>query len=169
MSPHILSHCLDTLLTRPRYAETEVKPYMRDAINETLAANKRLFLSHFTSSTHHPWDTPEDFPREKYFGEQHKDMDAFLNANRFVDAWLADLMGLLHEAGIANETLTVFVGDQYVTQSLTFCHIYIDIFQWPSVRRGLPDDRNLRQPTHQQLPRPPPLPPPPPSPHANLL
>lgn len=41
-------------------------------------------------------------------------MDDFLNANRFVDAWLGELMGMLDEAGIANETLTVFVGDQYV-------------------------------------------------------
>lgn len=41
-------------------------------------------------------------------------MGEFLNANRFVDTWLGDLMGMLGEAGIANETLTVFVGDQYV-------------------------------------------------------
>lgn len=45
-------------------------------------------------------------------------MDGFLNANRFVDTWLGDLMNLLGDAGIANETLTVFVGDQYV-DSLT--------------------------------------------------
>ena len=41
-------------------------------------------------------------------------MDDFLNANRFVDTWLGDLMSMLGEAGIANETLTVLVGDQYV-------------------------------------------------------
>ncbi|KAJ5762274.1 uncharacterized protein N7511_005656 [Penicillium nucicola] len=97
------------------YAETEVSPYIKDMINETLSQNKRLFLSHFTSTTHHPWGTPEGYRREKYFGDkhhsQHEAMDDFLNANSFVDAWLEELMGMLADAGIANETLTVFVGD----------------------------------------------------------
>jgi phosphoglycerol transferase MdoB-like AlkP superfamily enzyme len=87
-------------------------------IDETLRQNKRLLLSHFTSTTHHPWGTPEGWNRDKYFGDlhrsQHELMDEFLNANRFVDAWLGELMGMLDEAGIANQTLTVFVGDQYV-------------------------------------------------------
>ena len=100
------------------YAETEARPYIKDLIDETLRQNKRLFLSHFTSTTHHPWGTPEGWNREHYFGDLHKSqhelMDDFLNANHFVDTWLGELMGLLEEAGIANETLTVFVGDQYV-------------------------------------------------------
>ncbi|KAG0160079.1 hypothetical protein PDIDSM_7606 [Penicillium digitatum] len=97
------------------YAETEARPYIKDLIDETLRQKKRLFLSHFTSTTHHPWGTPEGWNREKYFGNvrksQREPMDDFLNANRFVDTWLGDLMGMLGEAGIANETLTVFVGD----------------------------------------------------------
>ncbi|OGE52086.1 hypothetical protein PENARI_c011G04505 [Penicillium arizonense] len=97
------------------YAETEVGPYIKDMINETLSQNKRLFLSHFTSTTHHPWGTPEDYHRQKYFGHkhrsQHEAMDDFLNANSFVDSWLGELMEMLQEAGIADETLTVFVGD----------------------------------------------------------
>ncbi|CAI7630328.1 unnamed protein product [Penicillium bialowiezense] len=97
------------------YAETEARPYIKDMIEETLRQNKRLFLSHFTSTTHHPWGTPEGFHREEYFGDlhksQHEHMDGFLNANRFVDTWLGDLMKLLSDAGIADQTLTVFVGD----------------------------------------------------------
>ncbi|KGO78374.1 Alkaline phosphatase-like, alpha/beta/alpha [Penicillium italicum] len=97
------------------YAETEARPYIKDLIDETLRQNKRLFLSHFTSTTHHPWGTPEGWNRGKYFGKlhspQHEPMDKFLNANRFVDTWLGDLMDMLGEAGIADETLTVFVGD----------------------------------------------------------
>lgn len=90
---------------------------MRDMINQTLRENKRLFLSHFTSLTHHPWATPEGFPTEEYFGHQgplsrNRDMDHYLNTCRFVDSWLGDIMGLLDEAGISNQTLTVFVGDQ---------------------------------------------------------
>ncbi|CAG7939130.1 unnamed protein product [Penicillium nalgiovense] len=97
------------------YAETEARPYIKDMIDETLRQNKRLLLSHFTSTTHHPWGTPEGWNRDEYFGDLHKSqhelMDEFLNANSFVDAWLGELMGMLDEAGIANETLTVFVGD----------------------------------------------------------
>ncbi|KAJ5779383.1 hypothetical protein N7457_007103 [Penicillium paradoxum] len=94
------------------YPETEARPYIKDMIDETLRQGKRLFLSHFTSTTHHPWGTPEGWNREGYFGNsQHEHMDGFLNANRFVDSWLGDLMDMLGEAGIANETLTIFVGD----------------------------------------------------------
>jgi arylsulfatase A-like enzyme len=102
-------------LTPCSYAETEIGPYIKDMINATLSQNKRLFLSHFTSTTHHPWGTPEDYHREQFFGDkhfsQHEAMDNFLNANSFVDSWLEELMGMLSEAGIANETLTIFVGD----------------------------------------------------------
>ncbi|KAJ5101715.1 hypothetical protein NUU61_003937 [Penicillium alfredii] len=98
------------------YPETEVRPYIRDMINDTLNANKRLFLSHFTSTTHHPWNTPADFSRKDYFGphsslSQHNTMNDYLNTIRFDDEWLGDLMGLIENAGIANQTLTVFVGD----------------------------------------------------------
>ena len=41
-------------------------------------------------------------------------MNEYLNAVHFVDVWLGQLMTMFEEAGISNETLTVFVGDQYV-------------------------------------------------------
>ncbi|KAJ5449079.1 hypothetical protein N7445_003900 [Penicillium cf. griseofulvum] len=125
------------------YPETEARPYIKDMIDETLRQNKRLFLSHFTSTTHHPWGTPEGWEREEYFGDihksQHEHMDAFLNANGFVDAWLGELMKMIGEAGIANETLTVFVGDHgqafaedcYVTG--TYHNPHISNFRVPLV------------------------------------
>jgi phosphoglycerol transferase MdoB-like AlkP superfamily enzyme len=90
-------------------------------IDLTLKSNKRLFFSHFTSSTHHPWATPEAFKRYDYFGKggsgtkkgkDHDDMNNYLNAVRFVDDWVGQMMELIEDAGIANQTLTVFVGDQ---------------------------------------------------------
>lgn len=94
-------------------------PYLRDVINETIANNERLFLSHFTSTTHHPWATPSDFEDEHYFARdslmgKHKDMNNYLNTIRYVDTWLGDILKALDEFGIAKETLVVFVGDQYV-------------------------------------------------------
>ena len=41
------------------YPESQVKDYMRDLFIDAEKENERLFLSHFTSSTHHPWNTPE--------------------------------------------------------------------------------------------------------------
>lgn len=98
------------------YPEVEVYPYLKDVINETIVNNERLFLSHFTSTTHHPWATPSDFEDEQYFAHdsltgKHKDMNSYLNTVRYVDTWLGDILKALDEFGIAKETLVVFVGD----------------------------------------------------------
>lgn len=86
-------------------------------INEVVQNNTRLFLSHFTSTTHHPWGTPSNYTKEQYFADdgiitKHVDMNKYLNTIRFVDRWIGDILKLLDETGIANETLVVAVGDQ---------------------------------------------------------
>ncbi|KAJ5095988.1 hypothetical protein NUU61_005344 [Penicillium alfredii] len=97
------------------YAETELRPYLRDLFDEAAKNKTRMFLSHITSTTHHPWGTPDDFPEEQYLGNQgdvrHTQMNDYLNTVRFVDGWLGEVMSMLDEAGIANKTLVVFVGD----------------------------------------------------------
>lgn len=97
------------------YAETELKPYVRDLFYEAANNNTRVFLSHITSTTHHPWSTPRGFKKEQYMGPigavNHDLMNNYLNAARFVDNWLGDIMNLLDETGIANSTLVVIVGD----------------------------------------------------------
>lgn len=104
-------------LTLYSYSEREVYPYIEDVIDDAIKNNERLFLSHFTSTTHHPWGLPKGFQSEQYFSDEsligkHEDMNSYLNSVRYVDAWLGDLLGLLDKKGIANETLVVFVGDQ---------------------------------------------------------
>lgn len=93
-------------------------PYLRDMVFDAAENGTRLFLSHLTSSTHHPWRTPRSFHTEQYTGEEgsvdHDSMNDYLNTVRYVDDWLGDIMGLLDEAGISNETLVVIIGDQYV-------------------------------------------------------
>lgn len=97
------------------YAETELRPYVRDLFEEAANNKTRMFLSHVTSTTHHPWGTPGDFDKEPYVADQgninHDLMNNYLNAGRFVDIWLGDIMNMLQETGIANETLVVVVGD----------------------------------------------------------
>lgn len=97
------------------YAETELKPYVQDLFEEAANNKTRVFLSHVTSTTHHPWGTPDDFKTESYMGDEgtvnHGLMNNYLNTQRFVDNWLGDIMTMLDETGIANSTLVVVVGD----------------------------------------------------------
>jgi hypothetical protein len=97
------------------YAETELKPYVQDLFEEAAQNKTRIFLSHVTSTTHHPWTTPDDFKMESYMGDEgtvdHDPMNNYLNTQRFVDDWLGDIMTMLDETGIANSTLVVVVGD----------------------------------------------------------
>ncbi|RSM06776.1 hypothetical protein CDV31_008959 [Fusarium ambrosium] len=96
------------------YPETDLKAHIKEYITEGLANNKRLFMSHFTSTTHHPWGVPKWFDTEKYMGKEgkrHKDFDKYLNTVRFTDMWVGELMQMFEDLGIADETLVVFVGD----------------------------------------------------------
>ncbi|KAF4345362.1 hypothetical protein FBEOM_663 [Fusarium beomiforme] len=96
------------------YPETNLREHIKKFISDGLAEDKRLFMSHFTSTTHHPWGVPKWFEKEKYMGKEggnHQDLDKYLNTIRFTDAWLGELMQMFDDAGIADETLVVFVGD----------------------------------------------------------
>ncbi|CRG88013.1 Catalase-peroxidase [Talaromyces islandicus] len=98
------------------YPEVEILPYLKDSIEDAKANGDRLFLSHFTSTTHHPWGVPGGFPTENYWSadrliNKHEDSNKYLNAVRYVDSWLGTVMQVLEDTGIAKETLVVFVGD----------------------------------------------------------
>ncbi|KAH6877067.1 alkaline-phosphatase-like protein [Thelonectria olida] len=96
--------------------EPALKPHIREYITNATANNQRIWMSHFTSTTHHPWGTPEWFDNEEYMptsgGNQwHSDFNKYLNTIRFHDSWLAELLDLFDELNISNETLVVFAGD----------------------------------------------------------
>lgn len=56
---------------------------------------------------------PSTFDSEDYMGSSgHTHLNEYLNTISYIDGWMGDVLGLLDEAGIANETLVVFVGDQ---------------------------------------------------------
>ncbi|ODM24198.1 hypothetical protein SI65_02092 [Aspergillus cristatus] len=126
------------------YPEPEIYPYIQDAINDAVENKTRLFLSHFTSTTHHPWGTPNAFEYNDYFSKDsvlgnHQDMNSYLNAIRYVDTWLGEVMKLLDDSGIANETLVVLVGDhgqafqEDAPISGTYQNPHISNFQIPLV------------------------------------
>ncbi|KAF4949146.1 hypothetical protein FSARC_13564 [Fusarium sarcochroum] len=98
------------------YAETTLKRHVQDYLKQVKDEGKRMFFSHFTSTTHHPWGVPSGFERSDFLktsGKQgwHEDFNNYLNAVRFTDAWLGELLQTFDDYGMTNETLVVFVGD----------------------------------------------------------
>ncbi|KAI5458206.1 alkaline-phosphatase-like protein [Mariannaea sp. PMI_226] len=96
--------------------EQSLKPHIREYIDNATATNQRIWMTHFTSTTHHTWDVPKWFKTEEYLptsgsNNWHKDFNKYLNTIRFHDSWLAELLDVFEEKGIANETLFVFAGD----------------------------------------------------------
>lgn len=90
-----------------------LKNYIADLISDAKANKKRLFLSHLTHETHTPWYMPGEY--EDLFGNGDGDngkMNRYLNTMHYQDQWLGDILDVLEETGIANETLLVMAGDQ---------------------------------------------------------
>ena len=100
------------------YPETAIKSKIKDFIEGAKENNERMFLSHFTSTTHHPWGIPSWFNETVYMGDaeeglltSHEDMNNYLNTIHFTDYWIGEFMQMLEELDVAKETLVVFVGD----------------------------------------------------------
>ncbi|CAM1510727.1 Fc.00g034100.m01.CDS01 [Cosmosporella sp. VM-42] len=98
------------------YPETTLKSHIREYIKQVQEEGKRMFFSHFTSTTHHPWGVPRDFQSTQYLQTHgkmgwHEDFNNYLNSIRFTDAWLGQLLQTFDDFGISNETLVIFVGD----------------------------------------------------------
>ncbi|PNY26175.1 Lipoteichoic acid synthase-like YvgJ [Tolypocladium capitatum] len=92
--------------------EVAIKDYIRDAFASARKNNERVFLSHLTSTTHHPFGIPED---EKYIplADEKKldDLSHYVNAVGYVDRWLGQILEILEQEGVSDETLLVLVGD----------------------------------------------------------
>lgn len=73
-------------------AETELRDYIRDAIDDAEPDHRRLFLTHL-STTHHPWGIRND-TYEQILGSSkgHNDnLNRYLNVIAFADDWLATI------------------------------------------------------------------------------
>jgi arylsulfatase A-like enzyme len=96
------------------YPDTELREYFRDAIDDAEREHKRLFITHLTGTTHHPWGMPNNsyqhFMGDKNF-KAKDDLNKYLNTIGFIDNWLAEIMDILKEKGVADETLLVMAGD----------------------------------------------------------
>ncbi|KAI9372354.1 hypothetical protein BJX61DRAFT_534017 [Aspergillus egyptiacus] len=96
------------------YPDTELADYLRDAIDDAEKNHTRLFLTHLTGTTHHPWGMPDDEYENimgPSFDGKNNDMNRYLNTIGFADRWLRQILDILEEKGIANETLLAMAGD----------------------------------------------------------
>ena len=97
------------------YMDKVLKKHMQKVVNDAKTNNIRLFLSHLTGATHRPWTIPrrqyENFLGTRWFALNDR-MNRMLNALAYQDEWLADILQILKDAEIADETLLVIAGDQ---------------------------------------------------------
>ena len=97
------------------YPDSEIKPYLHDAIRDAQRNNKRMFLTHLTGTTHHAWGIPNgkhlELIKRTWYGGNAR-LNRYLNTILFQDRWMNDILEVLEDTGIANETLIVFTGDQ---------------------------------------------------------
>ena len=92
--------------------EPILEDYIRDTFVMAKEKNERVFLSHLTSTTHHSFKLPEgEKTVDLTDDEDWTVLSDYLNAIGYVDRWLAKILGILDEQGVADETLVVLVGD----------------------------------------------------------
>lgn len=97
------------------YAETETFEYLRDLFVDAEKTQERLFVSHLTSTPHHPFKTPKDWEEVAYMSQQHwrpaDPFDDYMNTIQFQDKWISQIFQMLHDVGALDETLVVMTGD----------------------------------------------------------
>jgi hypothetical protein len=97
------------------YAETETYEYLRDLFVNAEKSEERLFVSHLTSTPHHPFKTPKDWDKTSYMSGQRwrpsDPFDDYMNTIQYQDEWLSIIFQMLHDVGAIEETLVVITGD----------------------------------------------------------
>ncbi|KAG6041453.1 hypothetical protein E4U41_004187 [Claviceps citrina] len=91
--------------------ETPLEEYIRDSFSSARNNNERLFLSHITSTSHHPFRMPDEESYVPLANGKHRDLSHYLNAIGYDDRWLGRILAILEEEGASNNTLLVVVGD----------------------------------------------------------
>lgn len=98
------------------YPEHELRSYFLDALKSAENRHERIFLTHMTGQTHHPWLLPKGMEYEELIASSifnhNGKINRYLNTISVADEWLGEVLEILEEAGVANETLIVAVGDQ---------------------------------------------------------
>ncbi|KAK0389003.1 hypothetical protein NLU13_2580 [Sarocladium strictum] len=93
-------------------AEYPLRDYIRDAFVTAKKNHERVFLTHITSTSHHPYNMPAN---ETYvplgYEDALSDMSHYVNAVGYDDRWISQIFDVLDQEGVADETLVVLHGD----------------------------------------------------------
>ncbi|KAG5948659.1 hypothetical protein E4U53_006208 [Claviceps sorghi] len=111
---HVPKHGVSTLPDVNYFSipETPLEDYLRDAFVSAKKKHERVFLTHLTSTSHHPFGLPENETYVPMAGQDGlDDLSKYINSIGFGDKWLGKVMAVLDEQGVADETLVVMVGD----------------------------------------------------------
>lgn len=92
------------------FEETPLEDYIRHQFELAEKSNGRVFITHVTSTSHHPYTMPES---ETYvpLAKGLDDLSHYINAIGYDDRWLGKILNVLDDLDVANETLLIFVGD----------------------------------------------------------
>lgn len=95
------------------FEEPPLIPYIRQQFSDAKKANERVFLTHITMLTHHPFRMPEGEPYVEVAGGSASDdyLSGYLNTIGYSDRWIGTVLKILEDEGVANETLIIFQGD----------------------------------------------------------
>ncbi|KAM3521579.1 hypothetical protein NHJ13051_006159 [Beauveria bassiana] len=96
-------------------AEAPLLDYFRDAFVSAKQSNERVFLTHLTSTTHHPYAIPAEDAYVPLANGRWDDLSHYVNAIGYDDRWLGKILGVLDDEGVANETLVVVTGDHGIS------------------------------------------------------
>lgn len=98
------------------YEEAETFEYLRDLFVDAEKSEERLFVSHLTSTPHHPFKTPKNWSdREVYMSQHHwrpaDPFNEYMNTIQYQDEWISQIFQMLYDVGALEETLVIMTGD----------------------------------------------------------
>lgn len=96
------------------FEEEPLEDYIRDAFAAAADKDERVFLTHVTSTSHHPWALPGNETHVK-LANGLDDLSHYVNTIGYDDRWLGKVLRVLDDEGVADETLVVVVGDHGVS------------------------------------------------------
>ncbi|CAG9949378.1 unnamed protein product [Clonostachys rosea f. rosea IK726] len=86
--------------------------YIHDAFASAKEKDERVFLTHITSTTHHPFVLPLN-AKDKYLPLSNglDELSHYINTQGYSDQWIQKFFNILDKQGVSNQTLVIFVGD----------------------------------------------------------
>lgn len=98
------------------FGEDEVEKYLRDEFVQAKKNQRRAFVTHLTATTHHPWilgskATIDPVHVGNTGGTLGDEISRYINTIAWGDQWLAQVLDMLDQEGVADETLVVIQGD----------------------------------------------------------